>query len=1625
MKQINLIALFALFMSFQTAHATWDIYKSGVSINGGYYDCQFGTAAPDFQHNYFGRFVTSGTLSLDFAEVLTYKDPSNDNACGATLFYRLYRTCDTPGSFQSLALAYCCNYGGTDCGGGACGPDLNNNGDQKWKGTSGINLLSGLTQPGVYILEVYYSATGATGSTSGCGETKYSSNSSNNYIAYFEYDINDSFSDGQVTSSPTWNGDTGNFTVIDNSSCSGLLGTETPRTKTVRLNVASGAGTQSMSSQIATWDNQQEWYFWMGRNNLSGGINYSSVNQQAFWLYANESDLESATVDGYRILMGEDVTTHVQLQRIDNGVATTVFTSTSGITNGLVDFGVTFKVTRSQTGVWTVYTSTLPTSSFNTQSTPTAMSCPEALSTVNHGGTTDNTYVPASNGYIGIQAMHSSGGAARICAEFDNIRFKALPPNSVFTIINGNASSINEDAALAGNAVIEVQLANPSGSTGATVDLVLTSGSAGRAGRGTTINTAYAPSYTTITLTWAANTGGSQYVYIDPDNNDLCDDIATLNFQLQNATGGTNAYVGTSDSYVLTIVDDNMGYDNLLVADFETGSLTGWTTTGTGWSADNDAPINGTNSLHHSSQASNGTSSIVYDLDDACLPGVNTTWRFNLKFQDDASANNNFQVFLAANETNLFSSTVDGYAVVIDQNALPISGTDEFIRLYRITDGAYASLIVNSTFEWVNNLNGGNKVGIEVVLAENGTWTLKVDANGDFDALVTAGSAIDATYGEMKYFGPRFRYTAGQSSKLRLDDVSISQKGCRQLWYSQTNGAQNANTVWSKLVSGPVEFAYPGRYSRFVVQSGHTISTTGTWVSQDITINAGGNIAGGTAKMKVFGNWINNGAFNAGSSTVTFKGNVAQSILGTTTFMNLTVDNDGSTVTCVGPTTANGVVLPLEGTLVTGGNLTINSDISNTGSIGNITGTVTGDIHLIRYIPSIPFPYGGWANVGCPILGQTVADWNDDIITTGFTGSDYPSSSFNNIRYYNESSIGSSSVGYTNVGNITDALQTQRGYFIWMQGAVQSLDLTGAIQSGNINHSLSYTLTTGGLLHDGWNLMTNPYPSEVDWNLVSSSLTGPKVYYVYDRNTSSYKYRNASNGTGTASRYIPHSQSFLVKVNATGQSLNYQESYKTATGTLFERSETEQSYFAMKLSKGERADEIMFMFNNEAIAGYDDFDVLHLDSPDNEAIQLSLNAMPEFPLSMDSRPYNETVEIPVFVKMPTAGTYQLEIVETQDLPTGSCLVLQDLTTGALMTVEEGQLIQVVVNAPFEGIRFKIFGQLPATIITDNTTCANAADGVIDVVVPDGPWSVSLTGGEEIYSATGSVTFDHLNAGVYTLSIANGIAGCGVNDQTIEVGEPLRVSATPIQITRSSCAANDGVIVYAVANTDWFAYVLSNAQGQIVREGTVEGNFLTEEYLPSGIYELAIYTTCESFIETVDVTADQVWDYTWSVNSLNLEVGQSLELMVNPGTGNSCSIQVQGLSINQNEIAWIFEEPGVYPIYIHINNGVCNCMHELQAIVGGGVNVDSVTNPNQVQLTQVGNDIVLQGQLTAQGLLYRMVDANGRIVEQKQITANTNGFQVLSSVAQVSKGIYYILVMDRNHLYAIQKLAIVK
>lgn len=223
----------------------------------------------------------------------------------------------------------------------------------------------------------------------------------------------DSFADGDFTASPAWSGNTSAWTVVTNSD----VAVGTAGSNTLRLAATAAASTDYLSSQPASWGDEQEWGFWLGRRAQA----YTASNQVYIWLYANESNLTAATVDGYRIAIGDDSGgDEIRLEYIVNGVlSATVISSSASIPNGLTDIGILLRVTRSSTGSWQLFTSTLPAGNGGGELPVTIPNAVNAA--VNQGSATHNLIIPASGGFIGIAALHSSGGNAITAVELDQV----------------------------------------------------------------------------------------------------------------------------------------------------------------------------------------------------------------------------------------------------------------------------------------------------------------------------------------------------------------------------------------------------------------------------------------------------------------------------------------------------------------------------------------------------------------------------------------------------------------------------------------------------------------------------------------------------------------------------------------------------------------------------------------------------------------------------------------------------------------------------------------------------------------------------------------------------------------------------------------------------------------------------------------------------------------------------------------------------------------------------------------------------------------------------------------------------------------------------------------------------
>lgn len=192
---------------------------------------------------------------------------------------------------------------------------------------------------------------------------------------------------------------------------------------------------------------------------------------------------------------------------------------------------------------------------------------------------------------------------------------------------------------------------------------------------------------------------------------------------------------------------------------FEHGTLLNWGNI-SHWENSEEAPISGNYSLKHSIGT---TSSYIYHpLEIPDLNSDTITWRLQFKNGDwDPSSSNKFWFYLTSDRINL-SSGVNGYAVGVN-----FTGSDDLLKVWRITGGVVSATVISSTLDW----NANTLAGIEVTRFPGGRWELKINRGGGFVNLISSGTGIDNTHITSQACGLMFIYTTGRIGWLWMDDV--------------------------------------------------------------------------------------------------------------------------------------------------------------------------------------------------------------------------------------------------------------------------------------------------------------------------------------------------------------------------------------------------------------------------------------------------------------------------------------------------------------------------------------------------------------------------------------------------------------------------------------------------------------------------------------------------------------------------------------------------------------------------------------------------------------------------------------------------------------------------------------
>jgi len=230
------------------------------------------------------------------------------------------------------------------------------------------------------------------------------------------------------------------------------------------------------------------------------------------------------------------------------------------------------------------------------------------------------------------------------------------------------------------------------------------------------------------------------------------------------------------------------------------------------------------------------------------------------------------------------------------------------------------------------------------------------------------------------------------------------------------------------------------------------------------------------------------------------------------------------------------------------------------------------------------------------------------------------------------------------------------------------LNTNTAASPFTINCSWTDPVSGGG---GGWNLLGNPYPSAIDWNLVSRGSGIDNALYYYDASAENYRYYiqyQPGFALGNGSQYIPAIQGFMVHANNLGDhSISIDNTCRVhqSQGIFYKNSISMKNVMKLKVEKEGRIDELFIMLRDEASAEFDpSFDAYKLFSFNPAVPQIYSITPDKTELSVNSLPGSDgNLVVPVGLLSGTSGTFTLTASETNSFNPGTTITIEDLKTG--------------------------------------------------------------------------------------------------------------------------------------------------------------------------------------------------------------------------------------------------------------------------------------------------------------------------------------------------------------------------
>jgi hypothetical protein len=351
------------------------------------------------------------------------------------------------------------------------------------------------------------------------------------------------------------------------------------------------------------------------------------------------------------------------------------------------------------------------------------------------------------------------------------------------------------------------------------------------------------------------------------------------------------------------------------------------------------------------------------------------------------------------------------------------------------------------------------------------------------------------------------------------------------------------------------------------------------------------------------------------------------------TFSNISLAKSGSQgVILTSPLNLTGIlqfVSPsVNVNLQSNGNLTLISSSDQDGNYTTATlyrlisgNQVSGSVDVQRYMSGEGKIY---RYISSPVATATVAQLQDDFLVQGNFADPSPtqnicgvkaSSSTNTLFWYDESAAGPIGQGYTaypTEGNTAagSPLEVGRGYAAYIRQCTLPtiIDYQGVVNQGLLNLPVTYTVSDPSA--DGWNLVGNPYPSTIDWDLTAwTKARISTMIAVTDNGSGMTRYYDAGVTEEIPNGQIASGQGFWVRATAANPVLTIRENVKvTNVAEYYRERPASIPSLTLALSHNNETDYAYVKTVTNALPGLDEYDAPKILNPNFNISTLSADS---------------------------------------------------------------------------------------------------------------------------------------------------------------------------------------------------------------------------------------------------------------------------------------------------------------------------------------------------------------------------------------------------------------------------------